>query len=88
MLYPHPRGLPIRHGLKHLAIQELGRTIQAAGEQGHDSEEDAVATSDLVLKKVEVKWREMVKEGWKWEGDRLLRPTEDAEPSVTALEVV
>ncbi|PLB53152.1 putative RNA exonuclease Rex3 [Aspergillus steynii IBT 23096] len=39
LLYPHPRGLPIRTSLK------------MGGDRGHDSKEDAVATGDLVRSK-------------------------------------
>ena len=66
----------------------MGLTIQTADEQGHDSQEDTNATSDLVTKKVEDQWREMVKEGWKWESDKLVRPVEESEPSETAPDLV
>jgi RNA exonuclease 1 len=47
LLYPHPRGPPMKSGLKYLAKQWLGREIQS-GEGGHDSEEDARAAGDLL----------------------------------------
>jgi DNA polymerase III epsilon subunit-like protein len=49
-LYPHPRGLPYKSSLRHLARSFLRRTIQD-GE--HDSAVDATAAMDLVLLKVE-----------------------------------
>jgi DNA polymerase III epsilon subunit-like protein len=52
LLYPHPRGLPFRYGLKFLSQKYLSRGIQTGGEAGHDSKEDAVATGDLVRKMV------------------------------------
>lgn len=52
LLYPHPRGLPLRNGLKKLAGKFLEREIQNGGERGHDSLEDAVATGDLVRVRV------------------------------------
>ncbi|CAI7665552.1 unnamed protein product [Penicillium bialowiezense] len=47
LLYPHPRGLPLRHSLKSLVQKHLGREIQV-GQNGHDSKEDSMATGDLV----------------------------------------
>ena len=64
LLFPHPRGLPIRYGLKMLTNKYLGRSIQAGGALGHDSREDAQATGDLVHFKVGEKWRQMRREGW------------------------
>ncbi|KAF4555020.1 Hypothetical protein D9617_3g020890 [Elsinoe fawcettii] len=73
-LYPHPKGLPIRYGLKALTIAHLGRDIQTGGEAGHDSLEDAKATGDLVRVKVGKAWDNMEKKGWKWKGDELVKP--------------
>jgi DNA polymerase III epsilon subunit-like protein len=64
LLYPHPKGLPIRYGLKALSSQHLGRAIQMGADQGHDSKEDAVATGDLVTLAVKTKWRSMQNDGW------------------------
>lgn len=47
LLFPHPRGPPMKSGLKYLSKQWLGREIQS-GEGGHDSEEDARAAGDLL----------------------------------------
>ncbi|KIX05100.1 uncharacterized protein Z518_05972 [Rhinocladiella mackenziei CBS 650.93] len=76
LLYPHPRGLPIRYGLKALSQQYLSRGIQTGGEAGHDSKEDAVATADLVSVKVAQKWRMMQHEGWKFVEGMLMSPEE------------
>ncbi|KAK5040345.1 RNA exonuclease 3 [Exophiala sideris] len=76
LLYPHPRGLPIRYGLKMLSQKYLLRTIQSAGEEGHDSKEDAVATGDLVCKKVAEKWNAMRREGWTFVEGMLTAPHE------------
>jgi RNA exonuclease 1 len=48
MLYPHPRGLPLRSSLKFLSNKYLNREIQKGGANGHDSVEDAKAVLDLV----------------------------------------
>jgi RNA exonuclease 1 len=53
MLYPHPRGLPLRSSLKFLSIKYLKREIQKGGADGHDSVEDARAVLDLVKLKCE-----------------------------------
>ncbi|KAJ5468219.1 Exonuclease [Penicillium sp. IBT 31633x] len=74
LLYPHPKGLPIRLGLKALAQRHLGRDIQI-GENGHDSKEDSIATGDLVRIKVGNKWNELKKNGYRIEGDKLFPPT-------------
>ncbi|MCJ1401930.1 hypothetical protein MMC11_005147 [Xylographa trunciseda] len=59
ILYPHPRGPPLKSSLKFLAQKYLGREIQRDhGSTGHDSIEDATACLDLVKQKCEkgVKW--------------------------------
>jgi RNA exonuclease 1 len=54
MLYPHPRGPPLKSSLKWLAQKYLSREIQKGhGSTGHDSVEDARATLDLVKQKCE-----------------------------------
>lgn len=53
IIYPHPRGLPLRSSLKYLANKYLKREIQKGGADGHDSVEDALAVLDLVRMKCE-----------------------------------
>lgn len=53
IIYPHPRGLPLRSSLKFLANRYLKRDIQKGGSNGHDSVEDALAVLDLVRLKCE-----------------------------------
>lgn len=53
IIYPHPRGLPLRSSLKFLANRYLKREIQKQGANGHDSVEDARAVLDLVKLKCE-----------------------------------
>ena len=53
IIYPHPRGLPLRSSLKFLAKRYLKREIQKGGAKGHDSVEDARAVLDLVKMKCE-----------------------------------
>lgn len=65
LLYPHPRGLPIRYGLKYLTKLHLERDIQMGGDKGHDSKEDALATGDLVRVKVVEKAKALKRDG-KW----------------------
>ena len=77
LLYPHPRGLPIRYKLRDLARVHLGRQIQANsgdGTEGHDSKEDSAATGDLVRHKVGLKWQELKRNGWWWKGETLMAP--------------
>ena len=65
LLYPHPRGLPIRHGLKVLVKRHLNRDIQMGGAQGHDSKEDALAAGDLIRRWIKETWSEMKRAGWR-----------------------
>jgi DNA polymerase III epsilon subunit-like protein len=74
LLFPHPRGLPIRYGLKTLTSKYLQRSIQTGGGLGHDSQEDAKATGDLVRFKVAEKWKDMKLEGWRFEESKLIPP--------------
>jgi DNA polymerase III epsilon subunit-like protein len=78
LLYPHPRGLPARYGLKTLTNKYLERDIQNL-DTGHDSKEDAKATGELVRLKAAEKWAKMRSEGWKFEKG-LLIPPEESEP--------
>ncbi|KAI1332597.1 hypothetical protein F5Y16DRAFT_120358 [Xylariaceae sp. FL0255] len=68
LLYPHQRGLPIRHGLKYLMDSKLHRKIQVdapeGSPEGHDSAEDARAAGDLVRLKIQDEWKEMKLKGW------------------------
>lgn len=50
IIYPHKYGPPYKWGLKLLCEQHLQRIIQS--EEGHDSKEDALASLDLVWKKL------------------------------------
>lgn len=52
IIFPHPRGPPLKCGLKWLTQKYLGKEIQK-GQAGHDSIEDAVAVLDLVKQKCE-----------------------------------
>jgi hypothetical protein len=74
VLYPHPRGLPMRLGLRALSQRILNRAIQNGGARGHDSREDAVTTGDLVRVKVGEKWRQMRATGWKLENGKVIPP--------------
>lgn len=74
LLYPHPKGLPIRFGLKMLSAKYLGRAIQQGGDQGHDSKEDAIATGDLVKVKVADEWKGLRASGWKFLDGVLVEP--------------
>ncbi|OJJ51703.1 hypothetical protein ASPZODRAFT_57339 [Penicilliopsis zonata CBS 506.65] len=74
LLYPHPRGLPIRMSLKALCRKHLEREIQTRGARGHDSKEDAVATGDLVRAKASERWKILKNKGWRIHGDKLIPP--------------
>lgn len=50
VVYPHKKGPQYKWSLKFLAEQHLQRIIQSKG--GHDSKEDALASLDLVWKKI------------------------------------
>ena len=52
IIYPHPRGPPLKCGLKWLSQKYLNREIQK-GSNGHSSVEDARAVLDLVKLKCE-----------------------------------
>ncbi|CAF9909203.1 MAG: RNA exonuclease 3 [Alectoria fallacina] len=64
LLFPHPRGLPLRFGLKALMKRHLDRDVQMGGDQGHDSKEDARAAGDLVRLKISEMWKGMKRDGW------------------------
>ncbi|KAG8822435.1 hypothetical protein FRC19_006014 [Serendipita sp. 401] len=48
IIYHHPRGRPLKPGLKWLMKKWVGKDIQTRGEGGHDPEEDARACIDLL----------------------------------------
>ena len=78
LLYPHRRGLPMRHGLKMLMETQLNKIIQVEEVEGkavgHDSAEDARAAGELVRLKVQEKWAAMKGEGWSLVGDEFVPP--------------
>ncbi len=53
LIYPHPRGPPLKSSLKYLAQKYLNREVQKGGASGHDSIEDARTCLDLVKQKCE-----------------------------------
>lgn len=53
LVYPHPRGPPLKSSLKWLAQKYLSREIQKGGALGHNSIEDAKTCLDLVKQKCE-----------------------------------
>ncbi|KAF2724869.1 hypothetical protein K431DRAFT_239591 [Polychaeton citri CBS 116435] len=54
LLYPHPRGPPLKSSLKWLSQKYLSREIQKGhGSTGHNSVEDAKACLDLLKQKCE-----------------------------------
>lgn len=53
LLFPHVRGLPMRHGLKALMKRYLDKDVQVNNDgQGHDSAEDARSAGELVRFKI------------------------------------
>ncbi|KAL3479164.1 hypothetical protein BJX99DRAFT_222613 [Aspergillus californicus] len=89
ILYPHPAGgFPYRMALRTLAKRHLDRDIQVAGNQGHDSMEDAVATGDLVRVKVRESWKVLKAKGWKFEDGRLGRPEGDEDGDEDVLKLL
>lgn len=53
MIFPHPRGPPLKSSLKWLAQKYLSREIQKGDALGHNSIEDAKTCLDLVKQKCE-----------------------------------
>ena len=74
LLFPHPRGMPLRLALRMLSSNYLGRIIQTGGDRGHDSLEDAQATGDLVRFKIGERWKVLQSTGWRIEGGKLVPP--------------
>lgn len=88
LIYPHPRGPPLRSSLKFLTQKYLHREIQnPLNNKGHNSVEDAIAVLDLVKLKCE--------KGPKWgtseaSGEPIFRrlgrtPGRDKSPRTSAL---
>jgi len=84
IIFPHPRGLPLRYGLRMLSAKHLGRQIQQGGERGHDSLEDAQATGDLVRVKVGEKWKLLRATGWTLVKGQLVPPPPPREGELEA----
>lgn len=80
ILFPHPRGLPYRFGLKMLTKRHLGRDIQMGGASGHDSLEDARATGDLVRFAVGQRFKRLQREGWTLNDGVLMPPLPGGPP--------
>ncbi|KAL8707089.1 MAG: hypothetical protein Q9220_007815 [cf. Caloplaca sp. 1 TL-2023] len=86
LLFPHPRGLPLRFGLKMLMKRYFDRDIQMGGAQGHDSKEDARAAGDLVRFQIGQLWQRMKGEGWtKADGEFHPPPPPDIPPNTTSI---
>ena len=82
ILFPHPRGLPFRFGLKMLTNRHLKRDIQMGGAAGHDSSEDARATGDLVRFAVGQRFQRLQREGWTLNDGVLMPPLPGVPPPV------
>lgn len=80
LLFPHPRGLPMRYGLKMLVKKHLNRDIQTGGAQGHDSKEDAIAAGELVRLMLVGTWKGMQAEGWKVQDGEFYPPLAEGPP--------
>ncbi|KAH0350205.1 hypothetical protein KCU81_g2699, partial [Aureobasidium melanogenum] len=80
ILFPHPRGLPFRFGLKMLTKRHLGHDIQMGGASGHDSLEDARATGDLVRFAVGQRFKRLHREGWMLNDGVLMPPLPGGPP--------
>ncbi|CAK7566249.1 MAG: RNA exonuclease 3 [Sporothrix epigloea] len=76
LLFPHPKGLPIRYSLRVLAKEHMDRVVQAGSNVvGHDSAEDARAAGELVLVKIKKKWEAMRLDGWKLIEGEMIKDT-------------
>ncbi|OLN81107.1 putative exonuclease [Colletotrichum chlorophyti] len=53
LIYPHPRGPPLKSSLRWLTQKYINREIQKGGANGHNPIEDARACLDLVRQKCE-----------------------------------
>ncbi|KAK4191533.1 hypothetical protein QBC35DRAFT_15670 [Podospora australis] len=69
MLFPHSKGFPMRHALRHLMERKLNKRVQVEASstdlKGHDSAEDARSAGELVRLKVMQEWNAMKLDGWK-----------------------
>jgi DNA polymerase III epsilon subunit-like protein len=88
ILFPHPRGLPFRFGLKMLTNRHLKRDIQMGGAAGHDSLEDARATGDLVRFAVGQRYQRLQREGWTLIDGVLMPPLPGGPPPVEETKVL
>jgi DNA polymerase III epsilon subunit-like protein len=88
ILFPHPRGLPFRFGLKMLTNRHLKRDIQMGGAAGHDSLEDARATGDLVRFAVGQRFQRLQREGWTLTDGVLMPPLPGGPPPVEETKVL
>lgn len=80
LLFPHRRGLPLRHGLRALAKEKLDLDIQQGGAAGHDSFEDAKTTGELIRFKVAERWGQLKNEGWEIRDDGVFPPMPSGAP--------
>lgn len=85
LLFPHKRGLPLRHGLRALAKEKLDIDIQQAGAAGHDSYEDAKTTGELIRFKVAEKWKQLKHDGWEFRDGGVFPPMPHGTPPPQAL---
>lgn len=79
LAFPHKGGLPYRYSLKSLMEWHLDRKIQqqtGPNMLGHDSAEDARAAGELVKFKLDKKWGDMKRAGWKLENGEVVAPAE------------
>ncbi|KKA26318.1 hypothetical protein TD95_001752 [Thielaviopsis punctulata] len=53
LIFPHPRGPPLKQALRYVTQKYLNREIQKGGAAGHNSIEDARACLDLARQKCE-----------------------------------
>ncbi|KAG9565320.1 hypothetical protein KCU71_g5354, partial [Aureobasidium melanogenum] len=88
ILFPHPRGLPFRFGLKMLTKRHLGRDIQMGGASGHDSLEDARATGDLVRFAVGQRYKRLQREGWTLNDGALMPPLPGGPPPMEEIKAL
>ena len=90
LLFPHPAGLPYRHGLKALMLKHLNRHVQVVVDgkmEGHDSMEDANAAGELVRFKLADEWAKMKRSGWTFENGNLKPPASSVSGAPTGLKV-
>ena len=80
LLFPHKRGLPLRHGLRALAKDKLDLDIQQGGAAGHDSFEDARTAGELIRFKVAEKWKPLKHDGWEIRGNGVYPPMPPGTP--------